>query len=858
MTNFESLYTRWDEFLRAWPPSRLATMTLDEYVKAGSKDTFTYWIESRLDGLGSIWGGSSFKFGVFSRRDKDEKVSNGKLSYSATHGWYTSLGGSAKEAFEKVREYVCQIADLAARGDLDGIDGPGLLGEAYRWKIAFHYQDRRAPCIVDVFTQPPLAAFAGTNAGGSSMAALQRAAMALNSQGMGVLEFGQKIWGDWSNKNLAVWKLSHGNKDFTEAERQKLADDGLAVMHGDTGAEQGSKFPEVPVGTLFYLCHGNSPQRLAQFTSRAEPSPKGLGWLQRSYRVLRTALLTSAYEENAKKWSPRGNSTFWMVGRHDLPEFEQTILRPYFETDLAELAGLAGDPPEAASLTIAVDTNHQTDEGLLRRFDSKPAFATFRASWNDQERALFCRLARAVHGARLDWWHLSKGVQLRFGRKQPNSERAVGVLGIVRGTRGRTISWTRPVGSLTKLHREPLTQQVVEQIEAALASAGDAPVENWLAAAAGRPGLWPDQLHDDAPGLDDDADEELPAVPAATIVPFNRIYYGPPGTGKTYTLCQLLMRNYGQSPEPFPDDVQRQQPTERHAFVTFHQSFGYEEFVEGLRPVLDGEAGSGTLRYQVRPGVLKELCRRARQDPHQRFALFIDEINRGNVSKIFGELITLIEPDKREGAEHQVTVKLPYSGESFSMPPNVDIIGTMNTADRSLALLDTALRRRFEFVPMLPNVRDIEGAPLHGLRVASGGTLINIPRMLAAINARIEALYDRDHCIGHAYFTPLAQVSDEEARFVELSQVFRNRVLPLLEEYFFEDWRKIRLVLADNQKPHEACFVVENNSHDAELDRLFGHDHQLEAYGSTQRTYEVKEAAFSRPEAYVGIYETLS
>ncbi|MHB8764356.1 MAG: McrB family protein, partial [Deferrisomatales bacterium] len=297
-------------------------------------------------------------------------------------------------------------------------------------------------------------------------------------------------------------------------------------------------------------------------------------------------------------------------------------------------------------------------------------------------------------------------------------------------------------------------------------------------------------------------------------------------------------------------------PLQRHSFVTFHQSYGYEEFVEGLRPVLDGEAEAGEIQYEIRPGVFKELCRRARLAPEQRFAMVIDEINRGNISKIFGELITLIEPDKREGAENQVTLTLPYSGEPFSVPANVDIIGTMNTADRSLALLDTALRRRFEFVPLLPDPRDAEGAPLHGLRVTAGDKVIDVPRLLAAMNQRIEALYDRDHCIGHAYFTPLAQVADEEERFTALAAIFRNRVVPLLAEYFFEDWQKIRLVLADNQKPEAARFIVESQDHDEDLARLFGADHGLDSY-ATKRRKEVQDAAFYNPDAYLGIYETL-
>ena len=180
---------------------------------------------------------------------------------------------------------------------------------------------------------------------------------------------------------------------------------------------------------------------------------------------------------------------------------------------------------------------------------------------------------------------------------------------------------------------------------------------------------------------------------------------------------------------------------------------------------------------------------------------------------------------------------MPYSGESFSVPPNLDIIGTMNTADRSLALLDTALRRRFDFVPVLPDARDEAGAPLFGLRVTLGGQVVDIPRMLSVINQRVEALYDRDHCIGHAYFTSLAQVPDGDERLVALSQVFSNRIVPLLEEYFFEDWQKIRLVLADNQKPEAAQFITESDAHEQDLTDLFGNNHGLDSY-ATKRRYQ--------------------
>ena len=613
-----------------------------------------------------------------------------------------------------------------------------------------------------------------------------------------------------------------------------------------------------------------------------------------------------------------------------------------------------------------------SDEDLLKHFDGKPAFKNFRASWSPQDKATFCRLARAVHSAGLDWWHMGKGIQVRFGRKNPGSERAIGVLGVIRGTRTRKISWARDVGAVSKLNREPLTDDLVVKIEAALVAERET-LDEWLVLETERPGLWPDQLRDDPTESDEESDDEEPLMDGDVRHAFNRIYYGPPGTGKTYEVSKLLRRDYEQamssvseadwkaqfiaeriaslkwweaavlalvdlggkatvsellahpfieaistakgrkgnvrqtiwgalqertvdesttvktksrcSPQVFDksaDSVwqlageweeacadliallreyrarpQSSESLRHYSFVTFHQSYGYEEFVEGLRPVLDSESDSGAIKYEIRPGAFKELCRKARLAPNQLFAMVIDEINRGNISKIFGELITLIEPDKREGAENAVSVILPYSGESFSVPANVDIIGTMNTADRSLALLDTALRRRFDFVPVLPDARDEAGAPLFGLRVTLSGKVIDIPRMLSAINQRVEALYDRDHCIGHAYFTSLAQVPDGHDRMEALSQVFSNRIVPLLEEYFFEDWQKIRLVLADNQKPEAARFVIESQDHEEDLARLFGSDHGLDTYATKQR-YVVQDASFKEPDAYIGIYQTLS
>lgn len=448
-------------------------------------------------------------------------------------------------------------------------------------------------------------------------------------------------------------------------------------------------------------------------------------------------------------------------------------------------------------------------------------------------------------------------------------------------------------------------------------------------------------------------------------MPLNQILYGPPGTGKTYHTIEAAVK--AAEPEYYASlnidektgvtQEQRTQLQEKYReladakrirFVTFHQSYGYEEFVEGLKAhTLDGD-----IHYKVESGVFKSICLAASQttvkaseqikegdkfasftveqvtselivfckrnnnslpisravidefhaayasglfdlndepknwlpnfknrlEPYLitgfdslyramlpelsarlndavisggNYVLVIDEINRGNISKIFGELITLIEPSKRQGNDEALELVLPYSGKPFSVPSNLHIIGTMNTADRSLAMMDTALRRRFDFVEMMPKPELLSGVSVNG---------IGLQKLLTVLNQRIEVLYDREHTLGHAFFMPVKtwiEQDKEEQAFTELQSIFQNKIIPLLEEYFFEDWDKIRLVLADNQKPDSLQFVTEKQLGQKALNVLFGSEHGLEQFGEAQKQYSLRskeEEVWSNALAYKGIY----
>ncbi|MCQ8878750.1 AAA family ATPase [Pseudoalteromonas shioyasakiensis] len=261
---------------------------------------------------------------------------------------------------------------------------------------------------------------------------------------------------------------------------------------------------------------------------------------------------------------------------------------------------------------------------------------------------------------------------------------------------------------------------------------------------------------------------------------------------------------------------------------------------------------NNTLSYLLEKGINVETVHRVKQADN--YVLIIDEINRGNISKIFGELITLIELSKRLGNDEALEVTLPYTGDKFSVPDNLYIIGTMNTADRSLAMMDTALRRRFDFIEMMPQPEIFKDKEVKGIKLEV---------LLETINKRIEVLYDREHTLGHAFLIPVLDAlntddNTEEKAFSELKNTFKNKIIPLLEEYFFEDWNKISLVLGDNRKKTDKLAFVKTNTETYK--EIFGSNHGLETYEDKKTTYTLADfndqnSAWNNPKAYQTIYD---
>ena len=269
----------------------------------------------------------------------------------------------------------------------------------------------------------------------------------------------------------------------------------------------------------------------------------------------------------------------------------------------------------------------------------------------------------------------------------------------------------------------------------------------------------------------------------------------------------------------------------RYEFLTFHQSYSYEDFIEGIKP----ELSDSDIAYTIEEGVFLKMCNRARSDAKNDYAIFIDEINRGNISSIFGELITLIEDDKREGKPNEISATLPYSKTHFSVPSNLYIIGTMNTADRSVEALDTALRRRFSFIEMNPDPQKLSTPEFQ----CEG---IDLTQLLQTINNRIEKLLDKDYCIGHSYFMAIEEPANP---LEELREIFKNKILPLLQEYFYGDWGKIMMILGKE-------FIIKETNTITFLGE--GDDDNLEEY-QEKPTYHFTDSKTWSMQSFRSIYE---
>jgi len=742
-----------DKFLRDWPISRVRTMPLTDYSRINNdtdesfRGSFCYALEHETP-LG-IGGGNALKFGVYEFR-KPTKMQN--ALQDARYAWDAELGKTAEDAYAKLRSQIIEVIEAARAGEYAKLDS-NPLRRALKWKIAFLYQNQDRPGIVGCVVEDALRDYFKEKVPGvDAMPVSQLHALAIE-KGPERLCLNRVGWALWdavkaeeteptedepdeaTTPNRGYWNFSYGQ------------DDADGINDFETLLRTG----EIRADWL-------TTESLANLSADKDQGKADALEL----------LDTDESQDDSKDAGRRPSFNFFHMG---IPK--------------GAILCYAADPTKTVEVIDDRKVKFEGEEvsmtDVTQRLRGTSYYIGPMPHWTYKGEKLsnyYNRTypSRKPTGTALMCWLFAKKMKMGdviFARQSKTQDYIAGLVVSdyqFDATR-ETYQHYRKVQWLTtnKVH----VSRAADIITKALT---DISYGNWLS--------YVDEI---AAKLGINL-EALPPVPTATVMPnkpsmnkpTNVILYGPPGTGKTFhtkehavTLC-----NGKATPATLKEDFAKLVADKRVAFVTFHQSYDYSDFIIGFKPV---PSASG-MSFEVRKGVLMRLAEEAEKNPQLPYLLIIDEINRGNISKIFGELITLIEPDKRRDGDFPLEVTLPcaFKGADgketcqFSLPSNVHLLGTMNTADRSIALLDTALRRRFKFVRKEPKP-DLLHADLDGVK---------LPKLLTKLNEILVEAFSPDHQIGHAW---LPMKFDAKATAKDLVDAFNDKILPLLDEWYYDN-----------------------------------------------------------------------
>lgn len=831
----------WDDFLARWPLEELPSLKLEQYSQPGEQDGFIYWLEARTEGLGSIWGGSAFKFGVYGRKDKTPKANGRGLCYDDSYGWLAKHGKTPQEAFEKVRQEILRIAQAARAGQLDQVDAADM-GDAVKWKIAFLYQNQEAPCVLPIFKTEYLQLALGSKE--RKVSVLHRRLMEDRGD-KDVQTYGDVIWEKVQaklNTDLSVQEArdyfeSSGRFHAVKPATQKIAGyesvDGLQIalaldnQRTTLYLETGPWLPAVRGQLQSVDTYSADRPRSSSLAANTPRLAVGNPIVKTVVPTMAALIaLSDAYCNTDESEIPPSAMPMLTANSASTP-LNQVLYGPpgtgkTYATIEAALAIVASDFI-AAHAVIPPDLAGQRArrQALKKHFDEivdagRIRFVTFHQSFSYED---FVEGLRAqTNGDNQVEYKVEDGVF-----KQ-----------LCDAARTYATRQSRPeIASNPRIWKISIDSTGVSSTRQYCLDKGEARIG------------WGDT--GDLTQLESSNTyfESLGSNDKSTLGAFS----GEIAEGDILVCIHSAMDIGAVGVVRGPYRFEKKPPAGvrvdyKHVLPV---DWLYRDLAVSVLPIndnkrftlkavypLDRFSWGDLLTHLEKAGAQPLLAAAPSSSTNEPHVLVIDEINRGNVSRIFGELITLIEPSKRDGQAEALSALLPYSKRRFSVPDNVYIIGTMNTADRSLAGLDIALRRRFDFVEMLPQPDLLDGVTVDG---------INVGQLLRVMNQRIELLLDRDHCMGHAYFMPLL----EKPELTELARIFRGNVLPLLQEYFFEDWQRIQWVLNDHRKPSAQRFLSRPTTNFAEI---FGEGVNVNDQGLR---WVVNKAAFNMPEAYAGV-----
>jgi hypothetical protein len=569
----------------------------------------------------------------------------------------------------------------------------------------------------------------------------------------------------YADASPSFWKISHGTEStgISDQNKQIFMDRKVIVVHSTTKPKATSKVSQgeaftysMKMGDYFYLCYGNRIQLLGQITSNdavENPEIKD-GWYERPYRIIAMPKINDSYDGVKKWWTPNDNSTCIKVD--DKPLFEELILKPYFDLTVAKLLG---------------DTIKQHKYWWLNANPKIWSFSDLAVGevqsytlYNDNgnKRRIFQNFLDAKAG------------DMIIGYESNPVKQIVAIGKVSAEQDGEKIYFEKIEGLSSPIDYQTLKScSELERMEYF-----DNPQGSLFKLTKGEYDFIFDMIRDENPLVKVEMADKYDKIDFLNEVYMtekrydkllsvlknkkNIILQGAPGVGKTYSAKRLAYSMIGEK-----DDS-------RIEFVQFHQNYSYEEFMLGYKPVNDG--------FELKYGIFYRFCQKAANQPDKDFFFIIDEINRGNMSKIFGELLMLIERDYRG-----TKTTLAYNGMLFTVPKNIHIIGMMNTADRSLAMIDYALRRRFSFFELEPGF-DSDGFVKYQ-KFLNNETFNELINKVQELNKEIsfDKSLGKGFCIGHSYFCGQTTCTDEW-----MHSIIDYDILPMLSEYWFDDNSKLQ------------------------------------------------------------------
>ena len=744
----------WQQFTERWPVDKLQSMTLEEYNYLGSKDSFCYWLESKTYPLGSIWGGSSYKFGIFEfdKNSKTADIVDVGAAKDDRYKWMLKYGSNANEAFEKVKSIICSIAIASSQGKFDEIDNIDL-GHATKWKIAFLYQDKsniKMPCV---YLEDRIRAYSKFYDKNVPSSELYAKIMAQKDDNVDIFTLSQHIWQTCETKFENAWLLAPGEnashlEDFRKSNMIKIgwSETGdltyyknkidLGKVVKEKSYEYEGKNPNYVVGMLLAFQKEMKVGDIV-FLKNGTSEIVGRGIVKSEYNFLEEGEYKHAREfefTHIGKWSLPSKCAVKSLSKLTATQCSQ------YENILANNETTPADTLNPQESSSKMTNKNEIPYSINTIFYGPPG--------TGKTHILLDNIAKK--------YFYEKGGQLTETERNEK---------IVAG-----LSWWEVI-ALCLLDSNDKSK-VPAIVEHPLMIAHIKNVNNQRPSAA----IWGQlQIHT----KDECEHVNLNLSRRAAPKVFTK------DQDSTWFIDRDIITQERDDLIELLKEYHLTTNTEeiiRYKFITFHQSYSYENFVEGISAETDD---NGNITYSVKTGIFQEFCQKAINNPDKNYALFIDEINRGNVSGIFGELISLIEEDKR----NNLHITLPYSKKDFVVPKNLYIFGSMNTADRSIDALDSALRRRFSFVEMPPQPELLITEDFKPNYLS-----IDLCKLLKSINRRVEFLLDRDHKIGHSYFMKI-KAETKAAELSNLQKAFKDQIIPLLEDYFYGNLEKVQMVL---------------------------------------------------------------